>query len=177
MNHVRPFTALAAAAAAGFIAEGAIALVHRVGEHDHSALAKALNIVFAIGVLSAAAALPYVGRWLAVNRIGSAGVVAAQIGFMAMGIEAVTSDVHRAGFLDVLFFIGMVLVVLGTLALAITGLVAGIVRWAAPLPLLGWLIASGAGEHGGSIVFGAVWLVLAYAVVRERSAISEAVPV
>ena len=51
MTPTRPFTALAATAAAGFIAEGVIALVHPVSEHDPSATAAALNVAFAVGAL------------------------------------------------------------------------------------------------------------------------------
>jgi hypothetical protein len=173
MADARPFQIAVGAAAAGFLAEGAVSLIHPVGDDNWGLAADTLNIAFLLAVLGAATALPYVGRWLRVNRAGRVATRVGQIGFAAMGIETVASVAHGGNTLGGLFFVGLLLVALGTLTLAVTGIMARSSRWAAPLPFLGWLIAIAAGDHGGSIVFAAIWLVLGYAVTQPQVAALE----
>lgn len=169
MTTVSPFTIAAVTAGAGYILEGVIAIVHPVGDTNWGSFADILNIGFLFAVLASAFALPYIGRWLGVNRVGQVSVIAAQIGFGAMAVETVVSLVHGGNTLGAVFFIGLVLVTLGTLVLAITGLLAGVVPWAAPLPLLGWLVSIAGGDHGGSIALGMLCLAAAATIVRTRA--------
>lgn len=166
MTNVRPFTIAAITAATGYIVEGLIAIVHPVGDKNWGTFADALNIAFLVAVLASAVALPYIGRWLAVNRAGQLAVTAAQLGFAAMAVETVVSVAHGGNTIGAVFFIGMLLVTLGTLVLAATGVLAGTVRWAAPLPFLGWLASIAGGDHGGSIVLGILCLAAATTIVR-----------
>jgi hypothetical protein len=153
-------------AGAGFVVEGVLALVHPVGDSGWDPLAEVLDIAFLVAVLAAALTLPVFGRWLGVGRAGRLAVVVAQVGCAAMAVESAVSAVHGGNTLGLLFLAGVLLMAVGTLALGIAGLVAGAVRWAAPLPLLGWLVTIGGGDHGGSIVLGALCLAFALAGTR-----------
>lgn len=168
MTTIRPFTIAAITAAAGYTAEGLIAIIHPVGDTNWGPVADALNVAFLVAVLASAVALPYIGRWLAVNRTGQVAVTGAQVGFGAMAVETVVSVLHGGNTLGAVFLIGMVLVSLSTLLLAITGVLAGAARWAAPLPFVGWLISIAGGDHGGSILLAILFLTAAAAVVRTR---------
>jgi hypothetical protein len=154
-------------AGAGFVLEGVLAVVHPVGDSGWDLLAEVLNVAFLVAVLAAALTLPTVARWLGVRQVGRGAVVVAQVGCVAMAVESAVSAVHRGSTLGVLFLGGVLLVALGLLALGITGLLAGVVRWAAPLPLLGWLVTIGGGDHGGSVVLGL--LCFAYALLGART--------
>jgi hypothetical protein len=143
-------------------------VVHPVGDSGWDFLAEVLDVAFLVAVLAAAFALPAVGRWLGVERAGRGAVVVAQVGCVAMATESAVSAVNRGNTLGMLFLGGVLLMALGLLALGIAGVVAGVVRWAAPLPLVGWLVTIGGGDHGGSVVLGA--LCLAYAILATRTA-------
>lgn len=169
MLDLRPFTLASVLAAAGFAVEGVIAVVHPVGDSNWDATAQVLNAAFGIAVLALALALPYVGRWLRVGRPGRIGVIACQVGAVLMAIESVDSGAHGGNTLGGLFFGGVLLVLVGLLVLAIDGVRAGAVRWAAPLPVIGWLVAIGGGDVGGGIVLAVILLVVAVSVMRDRT--------
>jgi hypothetical protein len=160
----RSATAAAFVAAAGFITEGVISLVHHTGDHRWDGPSQALNAAYALAAVALIATLPAVGRWLHVNRVGRAGVVAAQIGYAAMAIESIASGFNDGDTLGGLFFVGLVLSLVGLLGLGIAALVSGYARWAALLPFVGMFVAIAGGDHGGSIVLGAVWVLLGVAV-------------
>jgi hypothetical protein len=168
MFNLRPFTTACAVAATGFIAEGVITIVHPVGDHNWGITADALNFAFVLGILAMAVALPYVGRWLAVNRLGRAAVSTFQLGCLAMTVETVTSVAHGGNTLGAVFLGGVLLATIGLLVLGITGLLSGAVRWAAMLPFAGWVISIAAGEMGGAIVLALLLVVLAASVMRTR---------
>lgn len=149
------------AAAVGFIVEGVIALVHTTGDQHWDAASQVLNLAFAGGCLALAAALPAAGRLLNAGRAGRVGVGAAQVGFVAMTVESVASAVHDGNVLGGVFFVGLILTLLGQLVLAIDGARSGDRRWLAPLPFLGMLVSIVGGDHGGSIVLGVIWAALA----------------
>jgi hypothetical protein len=154
-------------AAVAFLVEGVISLVHHTGDHRWDALSQVLNAAYALGAVALIVALPALGAWLRVNRIGRAGVVAAQVGYAAMVVESIVSGFHDGNTLGGLFFGGLLLSLVGLLALGITGSVAGAGRWAALLPFIGMFVAIAGGDHGGSIVLGVVWVVLGVAVARR----------
>jgi hypothetical protein len=54
------------------------------------------------------------------------------------------------------------------LVLGIAALVSGYARWAAPLPFVGMFVANAAGKHGGSIVLGAMWVLLGVVISRTE---------
>jgi hypothetical protein len=161
--------AAAFVAAAGFVVEGVIALVHKTGDDDWDGLSQVLNAAYVVGSIALIVALPVVGRWLRINRAGRLGVIAAQVGFAAMAVESVASGVHDGNTLGRLFFGGLLLSLIGLLVLGIADLMSGAVRWAAMLPFLGLLVGIAGGDHGGSIVLGAVWVLLGVAFMRAES--------
>jgi hypothetical protein len=149
--------AAAALAAFGFVVEGVIAVTHATGDNQWDALSQALNIAFIVACVALVGALPAVGRLLAPTRFGRVGTVVAQVGYAAMAIESIASGVHGGNTLGIVFVLGLGLSLLGLLALAVAGLIDGALRWAAALPLLGMLVGIAGGDHGASIVLGAVW--------------------
>jgi hypothetical protein len=163
-------TAPAAAfiAAAAFITEGVISLVHHTGDHHWDGPSQALNAAYALAAVALILALPAVGRWLQVDRIGRAGILAAQIGYAAMAIESIVSGFNDGDTLGGLFFGGLLLSLVGLLVLGIAALVRGHARWVALLPFLGMFIAIAGGDHGGSIVLGAVWVLLGIVIARAE---------
>jgi len=84
-----------------------------------------------------------------------------------MTIESIASEVHGGNTLGPVFLLGLVLTLVGFLVSGIDGLRHPGARWVALLPFLGLLVGIGAGEHGGFIVLGSVWLVLAFAAVGQ----------
>jgi len=155
-------------AAAGFLVEGVISLTHNTGDNHWDALSQALNASYAVAAVALVVALPALGRLLEVNRVGRAGIIAAQIGYGAMAVESVVSGVKDGNSLGGLFFGGLVLSLVGLLVLGIAAMASGRRRWASLLPFLGMLIAIAGGEHGGSIALGAVWVALGIALVRTE---------
>jgi hypothetical protein len=155
-------------AGVGFVVEGVLAVVHPVGDSGWDVLAEVLDVAFLVAVLAAALTLPAVARWLGVGRAGRVAVGVAQVGCVAMAVESAVSAVHRGNTLAGLFLGGVLLAALGLLALGVAGLLAGAVRWAAPLPLVGWLVTIGGGDHGGSVVLGV--LCITYALLGTRTA-------
>jgi hypothetical protein len=155
-------------AAAGFVTEGVISLVHHTGDHHWDGLSQALNAAYALASVALILALPAVGRWLHVNRVGRAGVVTAQVGYAAMAVESIASGFNDGDTLGGLFFGGLVLSLVGLLMLGIAALISGYARWAALLPFVGMFVAIAGGEHGGSIVLGAVWVLLGVVISRTE---------
>jgi hypothetical protein len=153
-------------AAAGFIVEGLISLVHHTGDDHWDGLSQTLNIAYLVSCVALVVALPAVGVWLAVGRVGRAGILAAQVGYAAMAVESVVSSAHDGNVLGGLFFGGLLLALVGLLVLAVAASARGHHRWAAALPFVGMLVGTAGGEHGGSIVLGAVWVALGTMLVR-----------
>jgi hypothetical protein len=156
-------------AAAAFVLEGVISVVHHTGDQNWDALSQVLNAAYAVASVALAVALPAIGRWLEVNRVGRSGIAAAQIGFAAMAIESVVSALHDGNILGGVFFVGLLLALVGLLTLGVAGIARGKHRWAAPLPFLGILVGIAGGNHGGSIVTGLVSIALGTALVRNES--------
>ena len=159
----RTAPAAALVAAAGFIAEAVITLIHHTGDHHWDFLSQVLNAAYALACVALVIALPAIGRWLQVSRLGRAGVIAAQIGFAAMAVESIASGVNDGNTLGPVFFLGLLLTLLGQLVLGIAALISGRARWAAMLPFIGLLVGIIGGDHGGSVVLGVVWIVLGVA--------------
>jgi hypothetical protein len=163
-------------AALGLIVEGTVVAVGGAIPDDNwgarGSVVNAAFIIAAIALIVAAQALPSL---LGLRRGGRAGVVATQIGFAAMAVESVRSQIHGGNTWGPLFFGGLLLALLGSTAVAIDGLLVGRLRWAAALPLLGILVGIAGGNHGGSIVWGGLWLVLAAVVARVELPTSRAV--
>lgn len=153
-------------AAAGFAVEGVISLVHHTGDDHWGPLGQTVNGAYALAALALVFALPAVGRWLQVNRIGHGAVIAAQIGYGCMVVESIVSAINGGNTLGGLFFGGLLLSLVGLLILGVSALIAGHRRWAALLPFLGMLVGIAGGEHGGSIVTAAVWALLGAATLR-----------
>ncbi len=155
-------------AAAAFAVEGVIAVVHHTGDQNWDAASQVLDLSFALGCVALIIALPILGRVLAVGRVGRIGVLVAQVGFTAMTVESIVSSIHDGNTLGGVFFGGLLLTLLGLLVFGIDAIRTGRPRWAAPLPFLGMIVAIAGGDHGGSIVLGAVWVVLGVLLVRPR---------
>jgi hypothetical protein len=160
----------AAVAALGFAVEGVAVIGHKIPDSDWGTRGSIVDGAFAVAALAVALALPAFARRLQVGRAGAIGRIAAQVGYVAMAVESWASLAHGGNTLGPVFSVGLLLVFGGLLALAVSGVKAGIVRWAAPLPVLGMLVGIAGGDQGGSIALAVVWLVIAAHVDRPAAA-------
>jgi hypothetical protein len=171
-------TPRAAALLAGlaYVALGVVTLTGpTVPDHDwgtRGAVVDALGLVgFALTVLGA----ERLRTPLALGRVGLVGLRGAQAGLVAMSVESVASLVHGGNTLSALFLVGLLLTLVGFLVVGVDGMRHPGARWVAPLPFLGLLLGIGAGDHGGFVLLGVVWIVLALAAVGRPA--TTAVPV
>lgn len=150
------------AAGAGYVAEGAFALGHRVGGADGVLYHHGLDAAYAVAVLGVAVALEGLAVSLRLGRVGRVGVRIAQVGCLGMGIESGAGAVFgRINALGPLFGLGILAALVGLVIVAGSGIRSGRARWAAPLPLLAFVVAATGGEVGASIVAGLTWWLLA----------------
>ena len=66
-----------------------------------------------------------------------------------------------------LFVIGLLLALVGLATLAVAGLRDGVMRWPAAGLFVAFLVGMALGNHGGSIVIGAAWLIVGWLVDDE----------
>ena len=119
-------------------------------------------IVNGLGLVAFAAmalALELLRAPLRLARLGGAGTRAAQAGLVLMCLESIASQVHGGNTLGAVFMTGLLAALVGLALICADGLRRR--RWLAPLLLLALLIGIGAGDHGGFLLLGAVWLTLA----------------
>lgn len=119
-------------------------------------------VVNAAGLVAFAAmigALEHLTPFLTPNRVGRIGRRIAQVGLGLMVIESAASQAHGGNTLGPVFMLGLLLTAAGLLAVAGDGLRRR--RWLGPLPFLAFLIAIGAGDHGGFLLLGLTWAGLA----------------
>jgi hypothetical protein len=142
------------------LALGAVTLAGPpVPDHDwgtHGAIVNGLGL---LAFAALALALDLLRTPLRLIRLGVAGTRVAQTGLGLMCLESVASQVHGGNSLGAVFMLGLLAAVIGLLLVCANGLRRR--RWLAPLPLLALLIGIAAGDRGGFIVTGLVWLTLA----------------
>ena len=119
-----------------------------------------INLLGLLGFAANVVALEVLRAPLALGRVARVVLRIAELGLIAMSVESVASQLHGGNTLGPMFFLGLVLTLLGLLLVAIDGLRRPGARWLAPLPFLGLLVGIAGSEHGGFVVLGAVWLVL-----------------
>jgi hypothetical protein len=127
-------------------------------------------VVNALGLLTFAAlavAVDALREPLALGRVGLVGLRTAQTGLVLMTVESVASEVHGGNTLGLVFVVGLLASVVGLAVVAVAGWRGS--RWLSPLPLLALLVGIAAGDMGGFVVLGIVWLTLA-ATVLNRTA-------
>lgn len=171
---MRSLTAVAAAAvvaAAALIVDGAIVVVGGPVPDDRwGTRGLVVELVFVVAACALVAAAAGLTPLLDLHRGGRIAVLASQIGLAAMAVESVAGAIHGGNILGGVFLGGVALTLLGSLALGVDGLVSGRRRWAALLPAAGLVVGIAAGDQGGLVVWGAVWLLLAAAIGRAATA-------
>lgn len=165
MNTAPRIAAIVAGVA--YLALGAVSLTGSVPEQNWGTRGAIVNLLGLIGFGATVVAAERLRTPLSLSRVGVGGVRAAQLGLAAMTIESVASQLHGGNTLGPVFFIGLLLTLVGFLVAGVDGLRRPGARWVALLPFLGLLVGVGAGEHGGFLVLGTVWLVLAFASVGQ----------
>lgn len=160
----RHFPAAAAiAAATALVTEGVVvAAGGAVPDHDWGTRGGVVNgafIVAAVGLAIATGALPAL---LHLRRAGQLGAWTSQAGFLAMAVESIASEIHGGNTLGPVFVLGLLLALVGSVIVGVEGALTGAARWIAPLPALGLLVGIAGGDHGGAVVWGLVWLALAW---------------
>jgi hypothetical protein len=121
---------------------------------------------FAATVLGSERLVPMLG----LGRAGRACLRVAQVGLVAMVVESTASLFHGGNTLWMVFFGGLVLALLGFLGVGIDGLRRRAGRAVALLPFLALLVAIAAGDHGGFVVLGIVWLAIGASAPAARGA-------
>jgi hypothetical protein len=165
-------------AAGGYAAEGIVVLLHRGADFHGGFESRLLDLAYAVAVLASAAALPGLTAWLRVRRARRIASRAAQVGFVAMGVESGVGVVHRVDALGPLFGVGLLLSLAGLAVLAVDGALVTVPRWVATLPLLAVVVSAAGGEVGASIVSALLWLALTRILsAAERPSAAHAVPV
>jgi hypothetical protein len=99
------------------------------------------EVGFALSLLASVVALHGVPTRLRSGRASRVGAVVAQLGFGVLLITAVASAIARQNALQSLFPVGLLLVLVGLLALGIAGAVTGEPRWLAMVPFAGFLLS------------------------------------
>jgi multidrug transporter EmrE-like cation transporter len=140
----------AAVAASGFVVEGVAVVGHTVPDSHWGVRGSIVDAAFAVAALCAALALPAFSERLAVGRLGRAWAVVAQVGFVATAVESVASLVHGGNTLGPVFMIGLLLIFVGLIGLAVSGVRAAALRWAAPLPAVAMVVGIAAGDQGAA---------------------------
>ena len=151
-----------------YIALGIVMLTgHDVPDQRWGARGDLINVLGLIGFGFNVLGAERLRTPLALRRLGLVGLRAAQTGLAAMAVESVASQLHGGNTLGPVFFLGLLLTLVGFLVVGIDGLRRPGTRWVALLPFLGLLVGIAGGEHGGFVVLGGLWAVLAVAAVGQ----------
>ena len=159
----------AATAATAYAVSGAAVLGHHIPDSHWGTRGAIVDAAGAFAFALTALALTGLAPTLAIGRLGTWATRVAQLGLAGMTIESVASLIHDGNTVGFLFFGGLLLTLAGLTALAIAGLRAGQLRWAAPLPALGLVVGIAGGDHGGFLATAAAWLALTVATDARRA--------
>lgn len=151
----------AAVAGAGYVVEGLLVLRHPQGDSHWTTSGYVVEATFVVALVATVVALPAVGGWLALGRAGGIGVRIAQVAYAAIGVASFASLLAGGSTLGPVFILGLLGSLVGLAVVAVTGVARGSHRWAAALPLAAMVVGIGLGDSGGSVLLGAVWLLLA----------------
>jgi hypothetical protein len=155
------FKVAATAAAAGYAVSGAAVIGHHLPDEHWGTRGAVVDAAGAAAFACTALALAGLAILLADTRLSRRATRAAQLGLAGMTVESIASLVHGGNTLGPLFFGGLLLALGGLGTLAVAGLRADRLRWAAPLPVLALIVGIAGGDHGGFLATGLVWLALA----------------
>lgn len=166
---------VAAALIAAFasLADLVVQLLHPQPDANWQPVDRLDEALFVISLIAAVFALIGFARWLGVGRVGRIAAIVAEVGFGAMALAAAASLVAGQNVLGPLFAAGLALQLLGTLALAVAGLVRSRSRLLAPVPFVG-LLLSVAVPVVGLVLLAAAWIVVAMPGLRRRDAVATA---
>lgn len=153
----------AAAAAAAYAVSGAAVLGHPIPDSHWGTRGAIVDAAGAVAFALTALALTGLTPLLADGGPARWATRLAQAGLAGMTVESIASLVHGGNTLGGMFFGGLLLTLAGLVALAVSGVRAGQLRWAAPLPVLALFVGIAGGDHGGFLATSAVWLVLSAA--------------
>jgi hypothetical protein len=121
----------------------------------------------AVAFLLTAAVLPAVASALSCGAAGRIASSVAGAGFAAMAIESVASLVHGGNTWGPVFLLGLLLALLASIVVSVSGVLARHRTWLAVLPALGLLVGIAAGNQGGFVLLGLAWLALALGLRQE----------
>jgi hypothetical protein len=165
---IMSFTYAASAAAVAYAASGAAVMGHSVPDEHWGARGAVIDAAGAAAFALTAVAMSALGPLLADTRLAEWSTRAAQLGLAAMTVESIASLVHGGNTVGALFFGGLLLALGGLVTLAVVGVRAHRLRWAAPLPALALIVGIAGGDHGGFLATGLVWVALAVTINLQR---------
>ena len=162
----------AAIAAAGYVVEGAIVLRAPQGDHNWSASGYICEIAFAVSLVATIVAIAALvaGR----GRAARTGGIIAGSGMASMFVSSIGSIAAGGTVLGPAFFLGLLTAVAGLVVVGVTGARGSSDPWwCSPLPVAGFVLGIGLGDHGGGLIMAAAFAGVAYALAnRTPSAVA-----
>jgi hypothetical protein len=154
---------LAVIGALAYAVEGAIVIHSPQPDHHWSAAGYAVEVAFAIALVATIPLLPLLAT--SASRTAAIAARVAQVGLGAMLVDAVASTVAGGNVVGPLFFLGLLAALGGLIVLAIWTVRARLgTWWLAPVVLVTLLAGMALGDHGGGILIGVGWAIVAFAI-------------
>jgi len=166
-NMLTRYAPLAAAiAAVGYAVEGAIVLRAPQGDDNWGASGYIVEVAFAVSLVASIVAIAALvaGR----GRAASTGGILAGAGMASMFVSSIASIAAGGTVLGPAFILGLLATLVGLLVVGVAG-----VRgssdpwWCSPLPVAGFVLGIGLGDHGGGLITAAAFAGVAYALANR----------
>lgn len=161
------FSAAAATAAACYVISGAAVVGHPVPDDHWGTRGAVVDASAAAAFVLTAAVLPAVASAFGCGPVGTIASRIAAMGFAAMALESVASLVHGGNTWGPVFVIGLLLALLSSIVLSVSGVRARQRTWLAVLPGIGLLVGIAGGDRGGFVLLGLAWFALAVGLGRR----------
>ena len=159
----------AAIAAAGYAVEGAIVLRAPQGDDHWSASGYICEIAFAVSLVATIVAITALvaGR----GRAARTGGIIAGAGMASMFVSSIASIAAGGSVLGPAFFLGLLTALAGLLVVGVAGARGSSDPWwCSPLPVAGFVLGIGLGDHGGGLIMAAAFAAVAYALATRAPA-------
>jgi hypothetical protein len=159
---------LAAIAALAYALEGAIVLRRPQPDHHWNGWGYAVEIAFGVALIATIPILPLLAARS--SRTAQIAIGVAQLGLTAMLVAAAASIAADGDVLGPAFFFGLLAALGGILVATVAAARSRLESWwLAPVVLAGLVAGMALGNHGGGILIGISWAVVAIALRGSRA--------
>lgn len=164
----RRAVAAAAIAALGYVIEGAIVFHTPQGDSNWSTSGYVTEAAFSVALIATIVALGPLAA--GTGRLGRIALAVARTGLVSMSVSSVASLGAGESTLGPAFVLGLLAILAGFLGLAVAAARGGqLPWWCGPLPLTGFVLGIGLGDHGGGVIMGAAFAAVGLAVAGSRA--------